>query len=50
MRRSCFFELCDQLRAASLKAHYPLKRLRASLVAFDAIWVQFEEAYVRAAR
>lgn len=49
MRRSCFLELCDQLREACNKSRYPFQRLRASLVAFDAIWVQFEEAYVRAA-
>lgn len=43
--KNCFEEVCNLLGSSSPR-RFPSNRLRPALVAFESIWVQFEEAYI----
>ncbi|CAK9045732.1 unnamed protein product [Durusdinium trenchii] len=49
--KNCFLDICSLLtdcgRVSTVTGRYPLSRLRNSLSAFEAMWVQFEEAYIK---
>eukprot|EP00913_Durusdinium_trenchii_P011076 g10398.t1 len=51
--KNCFLDICSLLtdcgRVSTVTGRYPLSRLRNSLSAFEAMWVQFEEAYIKEA-
>lgn len=44
--KNCFDEICNLLGASSPRRFPGTNRVRPALVAFESIWVQFEEAYI----